>query len=115
MQHIYEKDVDKFSETVFGSLNPNYVIITTPNSDFNIWFGDEVKHKYIQLYMQKKIQLSSISQHTQQKQLQILKSSKVCGTKITNLNGHTMNSRSIATRLWTNTAIMIYLTLQEWV
>jgi small RNA 2'-O-methyltransferase len=28
---------------LFNKLSPNFIILTTPNREFNIWFGDEFK------------------------------------------------------------------------
>ena len=30
-------------EILFEKISPNYIIITTPNREFNKWFGDEFK------------------------------------------------------------------------
>jgi small RNA 2'-O-methyltransferase len=28
---------------LFNKISPNFIILTTPNREFNIWFGDEFK------------------------------------------------------------------------
>ena len=38
IEHLMLKDVPKIGETVFGFYQPQYVIVTTPNSDFNQHF-----------------------------------------------------------------------------
>jgi len=40
IEHIQPEDVSKLSEAIFGFYRPKYVIITTPNSDFNQHFID---------------------------------------------------------------------------
>jgi len=38
IEHLYEKDVGKISEAIFGYYNPKFVVVSTPNSDFNQHF-----------------------------------------------------------------------------
>lgn len=38
IEHLYEKQLDKFPEILFGSYRPRIVAITTPNYDFNKYF-----------------------------------------------------------------------------
>ncbi|CAD8128152.1 unnamed protein product [Paramecium sonneborni] len=38
VEHLQMEQLDDICENVFGYLNPNRIIITTPNSDFNVYF-----------------------------------------------------------------------------
>ncbi|CAD5112091.1 DgyrCDS1331 [Dimorphilus gyrociliatus] len=40
IEHLYEETLKKFPVVVFGKIRPKFVIITTPNSDFNILFNN---------------------------------------------------------------------------
>lgn len=40
IEHLYEKDLSAFPSTVFEFLNPQLVVVTTPNYDFNTLFND---------------------------------------------------------------------------
>ncbi|CAF0808296.1 unnamed protein product, partial [Brachionus calyciflorus] len=40
IEHMYEETLDKCIDTVFSQLKPKYVLITTPNSEFNIVFEE---------------------------------------------------------------------------
>lgn len=40
IEHLHLNQLDSLCENVFGFLNPQKVIITTPNSDFNVYFKE---------------------------------------------------------------------------
>ncbi|KAG8230915.1 hypothetical protein J437_LFUL002947 [Ladona fulva] len=40
IEHLYPQELEEFPFTVFGYIQPNVAIITTPNADFNILFGN---------------------------------------------------------------------------
>ena len=46
MEHLYPDTLKKCVETVFGQLKPRLVLITTPNRDFNVVFGNEDPTKF---------------------------------------------------------------------
>lgn len=54
IEHIYLEDLPQLEQNVFYYLRPEYVIVTTPNRDFNVYFAksstDELfrhpDHKY---------------------------------------------------------------------
>jgi hypothetical protein len=41
IEHLYPETLKNCINTVFGMLKPRICLITTPNSDFNVVFGDE--------------------------------------------------------------------------
>eukprot|EP01080_Neovahlkampfia_damariscottae_P001960 gene1960-1468_t len=45
IEHLQEKDVPLFKEILFEKISPKYIIITTPNREFNKWFGEEHKKR----------------------------------------------------------------------
>ena len=38
IEHLYSETLADFPSSIFGGLHPKLVIITTPNSDFNVLF-----------------------------------------------------------------------------
>lgn len=38
VEHLKREDIDTFALNIFGILSPKYVILTTPNYNFNYWF-----------------------------------------------------------------------------
>ena len=44
IEHIEENQLGKLEENVFGFLKPKIVIISTPNSDFNVFFENDKKY-----------------------------------------------------------------------
>lgn len=42
IEHLYPDVLEKCVETVFGQMKPRYVLITTPNREFNVVF-DEIE------------------------------------------------------------------------
>ena len=47
IEHIQLEEVALLSENVFGSYQPQYVALTTPNKDFNAFFDsrDRFRHE----------------------------------------------------------------------
>lgn len=41
IEHLYKKDLPHFEYNVFGFLEPNCVVITTPNFEFNSFFSKQ--------------------------------------------------------------------------
>jgi hypothetical protein len=39
IEHLYEKQLNKFPEILFGNYRPRIIVITTPNYDFNKFFN----------------------------------------------------------------------------
>lgn len=39
IEHLYQRQLEKFPEILFGSYRPRIIVITTPNYDFNQYFG----------------------------------------------------------------------------
>lgn len=40
IEHLVPEDVDSITKVIFGFYQPKYVIITTPNREFNVLFND---------------------------------------------------------------------------
>jgi hypothetical protein len=40
IEHMYPETLDNCIDTVFAKLKPKYVLITTPNSEFNVVFDE---------------------------------------------------------------------------
>jgi hypothetical protein len=40
IEHVDKPDLGALNETVFGALNPQFVVVTTPNFEFNVNFPD---------------------------------------------------------------------------
>ena len=43
IEHLEISQLEKLEENVFGFLKPKKVIVSTPNSDFNVFFETEKK------------------------------------------------------------------------
>ena len=39
VEHIYMKDMKLVMDNIFKNILPDYLIMTTPNKDFNKFFG----------------------------------------------------------------------------
>ena len=46
IEHLHPSDVSKLKENVFGFIAPQLVIISTPNADFNVLFGNGAKLRH---------------------------------------------------------------------
>ena len=39
IEHVLSKDLDELAHKIFSILSPQFIIITTPNYEFNVCFG----------------------------------------------------------------------------